>query len=260
MAIKLGSTDINQLYLGSTDIKKAYLGSTLIHDTTVAPAGITLEQTVAWTLEPYPGGTIGAATTQTITLGDAANTIIAIVLWDRQANNNLDTSMDTGGGNLPTCGGNDMTVGDLFNQNKRHAGIYGYKPGTTAQQTVSINPNANSRAMLLLEYSGVNDTIFNASGGASGAGQTSRSPVLTTVDSDGVIVGGVWWSFKDVIATVSAPATELGATGQTGTNNLDGVYQAGTVDVAAAAASEGITFNSNAASDVAACIVELNPA
>lgn len=37
--MKLGSTDINQLYLGSTEIKQAYLGAALVFDTTTpAPA------------------------------------------------------------------------------------------------------------------------------------------------------------------------------------------------------------------------------
>lgn len=39
MTIKLGSTDINQVYLGSTEINKIYLGSTLLFDTTGGGGG-----------------------------------------------------------------------------------------------------------------------------------------------------------------------------------------------------------------------------
>ncbi len=37
--MKLGSTQINQLYLGSTEVNKAYLGSTLVFDTTEESSG-----------------------------------------------------------------------------------------------------------------------------------------------------------------------------------------------------------------------------
>lgn len=263
MAVKLGSTDINQIYLGSTDIKRAYLGSTLIHDTTVGGGGGInfvgggTVPTVDLLNSPNPAA---SPLTLTYTPASADNVIIASLHLDSNVNAR-DTSIDSGGANLPTWNGNTMQFGVLGQVSRRHMGIYGLQAGTTSPATLSIAPaNVMRGATLkLFEYEGVNTTtIFNASGTTTGGGDT-RNPTLTTVDANGVLFGGVTWDAEGTASTVTT-GTLRGTEGQSGGGARDIRHINADAAVIAAAATEGVSFNQTGNVSAVGCVVELNPA
>lgn len=259
MAFKLGSTDINQVYLGPTDIKQVYLGSTLVHDTTSSPppSGITRVQAISWDASaanaPNPK-------TASITPTSASNVIVAFVCIEHNGTTGLDTSIDTGGANVPTLGGNTMVVGELANRSRRHAGIYAYHPSSTAAQTFSLPVSLRGAAVMLAEYSGVDTTtIFNANTGISSVSNGDVSPSLTTVDAGGYLVGCATFTFATTTPT-AVTGTEIGSAGGTGGDAKDIAYIAADIAVASAGATEGVAFNTTAGGSEVGVCCELNPA
>lgn len=195
------------------------------------------------------------------TVVSTSNVIVARIALESNGTS-LDSSIDIGGGQLPTFGGTGMTFGALGRISRRHAGIYVINPASTGSQTFSIAPTNGIRSIAIKidEYSGVDTTtILNNVAGSQQTGD-SMAQTITTTDADGVIVGVVAASDETVAITMTTPSETIDLEGQTGAASQD--LRAGfhDVDVASAAATEGLTFNQTGNLSAGMAIAELNPA
>lgn len=225
--------------------------------TTAAASGITRVQAISWDTDaanaPNPK-------TASITPTSTANVIVAFVCVEHNATTGLDTSMDTGGANVPTLGGNTMVVGELANRSRRHAGIYAYHPNSTSAQTFSLPVSLRGAAVMLAEYSGVDTTtIFNANTGSVTVADGNVNPTLTTVDAGGYLVGCGTYIDVSAVPTVTT-GTEIGTAGVTGADAKDLAYIAADIAVASAGATEGVAFNQTTGGSETGVCCELNPA
>lgn len=205
-----------------------------------------------------------ASTPQTLVhnMASASNVIIARVCLE-SGSSALDSSIDSGGANLPTIGGFAMTFGALGRISRRHAGIYTYHPNTTGNVTFSISPANGLRgfSVRLDEYSGVDTTtILQANGSGQQNTSASMPHTLTTVDANGVLLGCVAGSDETTSFTVTTPAETIDEENQTGGGAQD--IRAGwhAVDVSSASATEGITWDQTGNVSAASALVELKPA
>lgn len=187
------------------------------------------------------------------------NVAVVRVSWE-SGGTTLDTSVDVGGGNLPTLNGVTMNTHGIANATRRHSCIFTVQPDATGTLTFSFNPSAGVRGGVIQveEWTNVDTTTPVNVVGANNAGATSLAVTMTTVDADGWIVGVCTNDSETEVVTTSVGTQE--ATVASGVAAQDITATFSNIAVASAAATEGITWDFTSSAASCGSIVELNPA
>lgn len=208
--------------------------------------------------DPHPA-TLPA--TVALTPNNTGNMIVAVVSWE-SGGTSFDSSVDTGGGSIPTWDSNPMVPYSVENSSRRHSAIYVLQAGTTSSANFSFNPANGCRGLFIevFEYSGV-DTSTPVNGNISNnTGTADLTLNLTTVDTGGKLIGVI--TVGDETATVATDTGTQESAGSTGAAGQDIAYNVSSATVVSGGATEGIAWSWTDAGAPNACgsLIELNPA
>lgn len=276
--VKLGQDNSS---VAATDSGSQTVSGTGVQTITPAPSGLTASTaytthfmhedaaTNQSTVSSASGFTTGAAASGINSLGTATShtgynagnpLTLAYTVQDTDSiitvfvGNQTDNSNETNYG-TPTFGGVAMTQVELQANARTGCAMYWIKPSATGSTTFSIDFGIRAMSIFIEEWEGVDTTTpINASAKGTTLGLT-----LTTVDAAGKIIGGSTNADETVAYTVTTPSETIEREGQSGSGSLDGRSGVHSVDVASAAATEGITF-AGPGNLTATIIAELNPA
>ena len=209
------------------------------------------------TTHPYNAST---PLTVSYTPAAAGNVLVFLVSFE-SGGTSWDSSIYTGGANIPTWNGTTVNVGDVQNNSRRHCASYVLQASTTSAADFVINPANGIRGAVvhILEYSGVDTASpINAAGGTTSGG-ANITPTLTTVDVGGLLVGAATFGDETVASTAST-GTQRGTEAASGAAGQDIRSIAAEIAVASVGAVEGITFNQVGNTSASSTIIELNAA
>jgi hypothetical protein len=211
-------------------------------------------------MAPNSGGS--DALTIPFTFSTIGNVLVVIPLWASNLTAR-DTSMTTGGANIPTFNGTTMAVGTLSNSSRSHAGIYTIAPAAAGTQDVIVAPASGWRsgACRVEEWTGVDITTplnIAQSHSISFSGDTFDMDAVTT-DVGGVLIGGAnFGALTPVPALTVGSLRSGGESGGDGTKDFYALWSYAPIPTAGV--TQHLTHTQTGQTRTVGIIAELNPA
>ena len=197
--------------------------------------------------------------TRSYTMSSADNVLIAMLCYESNSTSG-DTSIETGGANIPKFNAVEMVVGGVENSSRRQTCIFGINPGITSAANFVFDPAVAARGLSVLieEWAGVDKTlIFSGATGTTFSASADVAVPITPLHTDGKVLTIA--AFIDELVAVTAAGGTLSAEGPSGgtTNDLRSGYARS--DVVTASVSQTATLTQAGNSSARGLAVELKP-